>query len=42
MFNITFYKQIDGVTMRSPLGSALTNILCAALKINGSKIALMN
>ena len=41
MFNNKFYKQNDGVAMGSPLGSALANIFCPILKINGSKIALI-
>ena len=41
MFNSKFYKQIDGVAMGSSLGPALAEFLCAVLKINGSKIALI-
>ena len=31
-FNNKFYKQIDGVSMRSPLGSVLANIIMAELE----------
>ena len=31
-FNIKFYKQIDGVSMGSPLGPVLTNIIMTETK----------
>ena len=34
MFNNIFYKQIDGVAMRSPLGPALANILKCSFENN--------
>ena len=41
MYNNKFHNQIDGVAMESTLGPALANILCAVLKINGSKTVLI-
>ena len=41
MYNNKFHNQIDGVAIGSPLGPALANILCAVLKINGSKTVLI-
>ena len=41
MFNNKFYKQIDGVAMGSPLGSALANIFMYSFGNKRSKIALI-
>ena len=41
MYDNKFHNQIDGVAIGSPLGPALANILCAVLKINGSRTVLI-
>ena len=41
MFNNKYYKQVDGVAMESPLGSALANIFMCSFESKWFEIVLM-